>query len=425
MLQSMNSFAYSNQSLHVDNLPINTITDEIGTPVYIYSASNITRNYEAFANEFRDINHVVCYALKANSNLAIIRLLANLGSGFDAVSGGEIAKVLASGVDGNQIVFSGVGKSPDEMRFALEANIKQFNVESEPELFALNEIAGSLNKTAQVALRVNPDVDAKTHRKISTGQAENKFGIPINRIPYVFEQTKHLKSLNLRGIDIHIGSQIMSIEPYDLAFTKISDLVVQLRANGHTIDRIDLGGGLGVAYDPKSDSPITSKQYASLVKNKILHLDCEIEFEPGRIIIADGGILVTSILYVKTGLKRQFLVVDAAMNDLLRPAMYDAYHEIIPIEKPEASKLHYHYDVVGPVCETSDTFAEQRLLPEVKAGDNLAILSAGAYCSSMSSEYNCRPLVPEVLANQSNWSVIRPRQEIKSQIEREFIPEWL
>ncbi|MDE0307208.1 MAG: diaminopimelate decarboxylase [Albidovulum sp.] len=418
-------FEYRNGVLHVEGVSALKIARECGTPVYVYSTTAIAERFAGLEAGLSEVDHLICYALKANSNQSILKLLNGLGAGFDAVSGGEYARAIAAGAPGQKIVFSGVGKTESEMRSALEGGIRQFNVESEPELLLLNGLAASMDAKAPVAIRINPDIDAETHQKISTGMAENKFGVPIRRARHIYSRAAELPNIDIVGIDVHIGSQLQNLEPFRKAFSLIAELAAELRADGHAIKRIDLGGGLGIAYNSREETPICPEDYCEAIIETVGHLGCEIEIEPGRYIVGDAGILLSNVLYLKDGADRRFLVVDAAMNDLMRPAIYDAYHEIIPVSEPGPDQSPLSVDVVGPVCESSDTFAKQRLLPAIGAGDTVAFLSAGSYGSSMASEYNTRALVPEVLVNGEKHAVIRKRPTIKEIIDRDIVPAWL
>jgi diaminopimelate decarboxylase len=352
-------------------------------------------------------------------------LLGDAGAGMDVVSGGEYLRARAAGVPGDRIVFSGVGKTRDEMAMALQGGIRQFNVESEPEMVMLDQVARSLGLVAPITIRVNPDVDAKTHAKIATGRSENKFGIPIARAREVYAMAAGLKGLKVIGIDVHIGSQLTDLAPFEQAYLKVADLTGLLRADGHTISRLDLGGGLGIPYTRSNEAPPLPLDYGALIRRTVGHLGCEIEIEPGRLISGNAGIMVSRVIYVKSGEGRDFLILDAAMNDLIRPAMYDAHHDIIPVIEPLAGAEQRAYDVVGPVCESGDTFARARMMHPVAAGDLVAFRSAGAYGAVMSSEYNSRLLVPEVLVRGDHFAVIRPRPTYEEMISRDTIPEWL
>lgn len=421
----MDHFLYKDGALCAEDVPVAEIAAQVGTPFYCYSTATLTRHFRLFDEALDGLDHLVCYAMKAASNQALLRTLAALGAGMDVVSGGEYARAVAAGVPGERIVFSGVGKTREEMRQALEGGIRQFNVESEPEMQALSEVAVSLGKTAPVAIRVNPDVDAKTHAKIATGKSENKFGIPISRAKQVYAQAAALPGLEVVGIDVHIGSQLTDLTPYRLAYEKVAELTKTLRTEGHQIKRLDLGGGLGIPYTRSNTAPPLPLEYGALIKETLGDLGCEIEIEPGRLVAGNAGILVSEVTYVKSGEGRDFLILDAAMNDLIRPAMYDAHHDIDPVIQPEAGVEQALYDIVGPVCESGDTFARQRSMPPVQAGDLVVFRSAGAYGAVMASEYNSRPLVPEVLVNGQEFAVIRARPTYEEIINRDIIPAWL
>ena len=370
------------------------------------------------------MDHLICYAMKSNSNQAVIAHMASLGAGMDVVSGGEYLRAKAAGVPGDRIVFSGVGKTHDEMRIALEGGIRQFNVESEPEMERLSQVADSMGKIAPITIRVNPDVDAKTHEKISTGRKEDKFGIPIARAREVYAHAASLPGLKVIGIDVHIGSQLTDLEPFEIAYKKVAELTHTLRADGHEITRLDLGGGLGIPYERSNTAPPLPIEYGEVVKRTVGDLGCEIEIEPGRLISGNAGLLVASTIYVKHGEGRDFLILDAAMNDLIRPAMYGAWHDIVPVVEPAPGAEQTPYDIVGPVCESGDTFARQRNLPKLKENDLIAFRSAGAYGAVMSSEYNSRPLIPEVMVNGDQFAVIRARPSFDDMINRDTIPTW-
>lgn len=421
----MDHFLYRHGALFAEEVPIAEIAAAVGTPFYVYSTATLTRHYELFADALSPLPHLICYAMKANSNQAVIAHLASLGAGMDVVSGGEYARAKAAGVPGDRIVFSGVGKTADEMALALKGGIRQFNIESEPEMLLLSEVASSLNLTAPITVRVNPDVDARTHEKIATGKAENKFGIPFDRAIDVYAQAAGLPGLEVVGIDVHIGSQLTELEPFGIAYRKVADLTLELRARGHNIRRLDLGGGLGIPYTRSNEAPPLPTEYGALVKEVAQDLDVEVEIEPGRLIAGNAGILVSKVLYVKSGDGRSFLILDAAMNDLIRPAMYGAWHDVVPVLEATAGVDLQPFDIVGPVCETGDTFAKQRPLPPLDAGDLVAFRSAGAYGAVMSSEYNTRPLIPEVLVKDDQFAVIRPRPSFDEIINRDIVPEWL
>ena len=416
-------FSYSNGYLLAEGVQVDKIASKVGTPFYLYSSTAITRSYNKLALALGDLNHSISYAVKANSNIAILKHLGNLGAGMDIVSSGEYLRAKAAGIPGERIVFSGIGKTRDEMAIAIEGGIKQFNIESEPELKALDAVAKSFGKRVPIVIRVNPDIDALTHEKISTGRSDNKFGIPYQEVIEFFNKASQFRNLELSGLAVHIGSQLTKLEPFKRTFIKVAKLVEILTASGYEIKRLDLGGGIGIPYSDDTET-IDLNEYAETVKKILGHLDCELEFEPGRLIVGNAGLFVCSIIYFKNLQNRNFLVLDGAMNDLMRPAMYDAYHDVIPVKeqiKPSLVKV----DIVGPVCETADTFARDRIVPLASEGDLLAFRSAGAYGAVMASEYNSRPLIPEVLVKGSEFSVIRARPSIQSIIERDIIPEWL
>jgi diaminopimelate decarboxylase len=421
----LDHFLYRNGELYAEDVRVADIAAAVGTPFYLYSTATLTRHFQLFDEALDGMDHMVCYAMKAASNQAILKTLAELGAGMDVVSGGEYARAKAAGVPGDRIVFSGVGKTRSEIRQALTGGIRQFNVESEPEMRVISEVATALGTTAPITVRVNPDVDAKTHAKIATGKSENKFGIPIAKAREVYAEAAALPGIEVIGIDVHIGSQLTDLAPYELAYQKVAELTEQLRADGHTIKRLDLGGGLGIPYARSNEAPPLPSDYGALIKKTVGHLDCEIEIEPGRLIAGNAGILVSRVIYVKQGEGRQFLILDGAMNDLIRPAMYDAHHDIVPVIEPEAGVEYQPYDIVGPVCESGDTFAKNRMMPPLRDGDLVAFRSAGAYGAVMASEYNPRPLVPEVLAKGDQFAVIRPRPDFDEIINRDTIPPWL
>ena len=423
----MDHFLYKNGTLHAEDVPLTEIAAQVGTPFYVYSAATLTRHYHLFTEALSPLPHMVCFAIKSLSNVAVLKLLGDLGAGMDVVSGGEYRRARAAGVPGDRIVFSGVGKTRDEMRLALTGGIRQFNVESEPELRALSEVATALGLTAPITIRVNPDVDAKTHAKIATGKSENKFGIPIARARAreVYAEAASLPGIEVIGVDVHIGSQLTDLAPFEAAYLKVADLTRQLRADGHNIRRLDLGGGLGIPYTRSNEAPPLPMDYGALIKRTVGDLGCEIEIEPGRLISGNAGLLVSSVIYVKNGEGRDFLILDAAMNDLVRPSMYDAHHDIVPVIEPAAATEAAVYDVVGPVCETGDTFAKGRPVAPLAEGDLVAFRSAGAYGAVMASEYNTRPLVPEVLVKGDHFAVIRQRPSFDEILNRDTIPEWL
>ena len=421
----MDHFLYKNGQLHAEDVAISEIAASIGTPFYCYSAATLARHYNLFTEALSPLPHLVCFAIKSLSNVAVLKLLGDLGAGMDVVSGGEYLRAKAAGVPGERIVFSGVGKTRDEMRMALTGGVRQFNVESEPELRALSEVASSMGVVAPITIRVNPDVDARTHAKIATGKKDNKFGIDIDRAPAVYAEAARLPGLAVIGIDVHIGSQVTELEPFEQAYLKVADLTLRLRAEGHTITRLDLGGGLGIPYTRTNEAPPLPSDYGALIKRTVGHLGCEIEIEPGRMISGNAGILVSKVIYVKNGASRDFLILDAAMNDLIRPSMYDAHHDIEPVVQPAPGAESMPFDVVGPVCETGDTFARGRQMAALAEGDLVVFRSAGAYGAVMASEYNTRPLIPEVLVKDDHFAVIRPRPTFDEMINRDTIPAWL
>ncbi|SMX43089.1 diaminopimelate decarboxylase [Octadecabacter ascidiaceicola] len=421
----MDHFLYRDGQLMAEDVSIAEIAAQVGTPFYVYSSATLLRHFKLFDDALDGIDHLVCFAMKSLSNQAVLKLLGDAGAGMDVVSGGEYLRAKAAGVSGDKIVFSGIGKTRDEMRIALEGGIRQFNVESEPEMEALSEVAVSLGKAAPITVRVNPDVDAKTHAKISTGKKEDKFGIPISRARDVYAMAADLPGLKVIGIDVHIGSQLTELEPFRLAYRKVAELTEQLRSDGHEISRLDLGGGLGIPYARDNNAPPLPIEYGAMIKEEVGHLGCEIEIEPGRLISGNSGILVTKVIYVKSGEGRKFLIVDGAMNDLIRPAMYEAHHDIIPVIEPQAGGEQTQYDIVGPICESGDTFAKGRNMPTLNADELVAFRSAGAYGAVMASEYNSRPLIPEVLVHGDQFAVIRRRPTFEEMINRDSIPEWL
>ncbi|MEQ8228456.1 MAG: diaminopimelate decarboxylase [Rhodospirillales bacterium] len=419
----MDHFTYKNGLLAAEDVSLADLADQVGTPFYCYSRATLERHFKVFDDALVGLDHTICYAVKANGNLAVIKTLAQMGAGADVVSGGELQRALSAGVSPSKIVFSGVGKTQAEMAQALDAGIYQLNVESEPELEALSQVAAAKGVTAPVAIRINPDVDAKTHAKITTGRAENKFGIDWDRAPDIYAKARELPGIDALGIAVHIGSQLTDLAPYRAAYRRLADVATDLRGQGHDIRRLDLGGGLGIPYnDEQAPSPA---EYGAMVKDIIGPLGCHVSVEPGRLIAGNAGVLVTRVLYAKDGSTRRFVIVDAAMNDLIRPALYDAYHGIVPVNEPAADCERQVVDVVGPVCETGDTFAVQRHLPAVKPGDLLAIRSAGAYGAVMASTYNGRPLVPEVLVSGGDHAVVRRRVEAEEFMAFDAMPTWL
>ena len=421
----MDHFLYRNGQLFAEDVPVAEITAAVGTPVYIYSTATLLRHFGLFDQALAGMPHLVCFAMKSLSNVAVLRVLGQAGAGIDVVSVGEYLRAKAAGVPGERIVFSGVAKTREEMRIALEGGIRQFNVESEPEMEALSEVASALGLVAPIAVRVNPDVDAKTHAKIATGKSENKFGIPIAKAREVYARAAALPGIRVVGIDVHIGSQLTDLEPFRLAYRKVAALTEALRVDGHQIERLDLGGGLGIPYERSNAAPPLPEDYGRMIAEEAGHLGCEIEIEPGRLIAGNAGLMVSEIIYVKEGEGRDFLILDSAMNDLVRPAMYDAHHDIVPLVEAEAGAEQQPDDVVGGICETGDTFARGRMMPPVKAGDLVAFRSAGAYGAVMASEYNSRPLIPEVLVDGDKWAVIRRRPSYDEMIARDIIPDWL
>jgi diaminopimelate decarboxylase len=420
----MNHFEYRGGVLHAEDVDLRRAAAEIGTPFYCYSTATLTRHYRVFADAFADIDALVCYAMKANSNQAVLRTLGDLGAGADVVSGGELARALAAGIPADRVMFSGVGKTADEMDAALAAGIFCFNVESEPELDLLAARAAACGREAPVSFRINPDVDARTHAKISTGRKSDKFGIAFERAGEVYRRAAALPGIRVCGIDMHIGSQITDLEPFDLAFGRLAALVGELRASGHEIDHVDLGGGLGVPYHLAEEPPPLPAAYAQTVKRHVRALDCRIVFEPGRLLVANAGILVARVLYVKKAGNKTFVILDAAMNDLVRPTLYDAWHDIQPVEDRGGAE-RIVADVVGPVCESGDFMAKDRSMPRVAAGDLVAIMTAGAYGAVQSGTYNTRPLVAEAMVKGDAFFAVRPRQRIEDLVALDRLPPWL
>ncbi|MBN9315145.1 MAG: diaminopimelate decarboxylase [Devosia sp.] len=418
----MHHFQYRDDRLFAEEVDITALAGKVGTPFYVYSAATLRRHVRVMRDAFQGIDTLVAYAMKANSNQAVIRLLAREGAGADVVSGGELERAIAAGVPPDRIVFSGVGKTFAEMRRALELGIKCFNIESEPELERLSDVAVSMGATAPVSVRINPDVDAGTHAKISTGKAENKFGIPFARAHEVYARIAALPGVRAVGVDMHIGSQITSMLPFDNAFWLLAQLVNDLKADGHDIRHVDVGGGLGIPYHHDQDAPPDPLAYAEVVKRHVGKLGVSLVLEPGRLIVGNAGILVTKVEYVKEGGKT-FVIVDAAMNDLIRPTLYEAHHDIQPVVQSNLPQITA--DVVGPVCETGDFLAQDRKMEGVREGDLLAVMSAGAYGAVMASTYNSRPLIPEVLVDGSQWHVIRPRRSIAELIALDSVPDWV
>ena len=421
----MHHFSYQGGHLHAESVPLAHIAQTVGTPCYVYSTATLTRHLTAFREAFAELDAGICFAMKANGNRAIVRLLGRRGAGVDVVSGGELALALAAGIPARRIVFSGVGKTSAELEAALKAGVHQINVESEPELETLDAVARGLGMAAPVALRVNPDVDAATHAKITTGKAENKFGIEWLRAPTLFRRAMAMDGIDVRGVAMHIGSQILDLAPFEAAFLKLRDLVIHLRAQGVTIQRLDLGGGLGVPYRADDETPPSPAAYASVARRAVGDLGCALTIEPGRAIAANAGVLLSRLIYRKAGVSRDFLILDAAMNDLMRPALYDAFHDIWPERAPDPAAALRPVDVVGPVCESGDTFARNRPLPALNAGDLVAIMTAGAYGAVMASQYNGRALVPEVLVDGDRFHVVRRRPSVAELAALEDLPPWL
>ena len=418
----MDHFNYRDGRLHAEEVDLSDIAEAVGTPLYVYSTATIEKHYKGFAGALADMDATVCFAVKACSNIAVIKTLADLGAGADVVSGGELSRALMAGTPADKIVFSGVGKTRDEMTRALAADVFQINVESEPELAVLNELALTMGKRAPVALRVNPDVDAKTHAKITTGKGENKFGIEWTRAREVYALANAMPGIEVLGIAVHIGSQLLDLEPFRIAYRRTRDLAAILLADGFRIERMDLGGGMGIPYEGQPTPSF--EDYASIVREVVGDLGLRLMFEPGRVIMGNAGLLLTRVLYVKEGTTRGFVIVDAAMNDLARPSFYDAHHRIEPVVSPPEGDGGRAMDVVGPICETGDTFAKNRKLASVKAGDLLVLRTAGAYGATMASTYNSRPLVPEVLVKGGDFAVIRARETIVDMLSRERLPPW-
>ena len=421
----MHHFAYRAGVMHAEAVDLGPLAASVGTPFYCYSTATLGRHYRVFAEAFADVPSLVCYAMKANSNQAVIATLARLGAGADVVSGGELKRALAAGVPAQKVMFSGIGKTADELAAAVDAGILCINVESEQELELLSSIAVSKARTACVSVRVNPDVDARTHAKIATGKSENKFGIPVSRARDVYAHAGKLKGVRVAGVDMHIGSQITELQPFDDAFALLADFVRMLRADGHHIEHVDLGGGLGIPYREDNEPPPDPVAYAAVVKRATRDLGCTLIFEPGRMIVGNAGILVTRVLYVKRGEAKNFVIVDAAMNDLIRPTLYEAHHDIRPIKEPTIGARRIMADVVGPICETGDYLALDREMDEPAPGDLLAIMTAGAYGAVQAGTYNTRALVPEILVNGPEWALVRPRLDVDSLIALDRVPNWL
>jgi diaminopimelate decarboxylase len=421
----MHHFGYRGGVLHAEGVNLARLAEDVGTPLYCYSTATLERHYRVLQEAFAGLDTLICYALKANSNQAVIATLARLGAGMDVVSEGELRRARAAGVAADKIIFAGVGKTRAEMAYALAEGILGFNVESEPELDALSEVAAGMGATARIAVRVNPDVDAKTHAKISTGKAENKFGVPFDDAPRLYAKAAKLPGITVAGIHMHIGSQITDLQPFRDAFSLMRELAQTLRAAGHAIEHLDMGGGLGVPYRGGNDVPPSPLEYARVVRETVGDLGLKVCLEPGRMIVANAGILVSRAIYAKRGRDKTFTVVDAAMNDLIRPTLYEAHHDIWPVEEKLASEKPLMQDVVGPVCETGDYLALDRRLPPFAAGDLLAFMTAGAYGATMSSTYNTRLLIPEVLVKGDDYAVVRPRSSYDELIGMDRLPDWL
>jgi diaminopimelate decarboxylase len=421
----MHHFVYRNGVMHAEAVDLLTLADAVGTPFYCYSTATLTRHYGVFAGAFADVPALVCYAMKANSNQAVIKTLAALGAGADVVSEGELKRARAAGIAPDKIMFSGIGKTARELALAVDEGILCVNVESDGELALLSSIAAGKGRVANVSVRVNPDVDAKTHHKIATGKSENKFGIPLSRAREVYAHAAKLPGLRVTGVDMHIGSQITELSPFDNAFVLLSEFVRTLRADGHTIEHVDLGGGLGIPYRDDNEPPPHPEAYAAMVKRATKDLGCTLIFEPGRLLVGNAGILLTRVLYLKRGEAKTFVIVDAAMNDLVRPTLYDAHHEIMPVREPAADARRIVADVVGPVCESGDFLALGRTLAEPQPGDLLAVMTAGAYGAVQAGTYNSRALVPEVLVRDAQWALVRARMEVDEIIALDRLPGWL
>jgi diaminopimelate decarboxylase len=421
----MHHFAYRDGVLHAEAVNLATLADTVGTPFYCYSTATIERHYKVFTAAFADVDALTCFALKSNSNQAVIATLARLGAGADVVSEGELLRARMAEIPPEKIVFSGVGKTARELALAVDQKIFSVNVESEPELELLASIAAAKGRTVDISLRVNPDVDPKTHAKISTGKAENKFGIPISRAREVYRRAAKLNGVRAVGVDIHIGSQIVELEPFGDAFLLLADFVGALRADGHAISHIDIGGGLGIPHRDDNDVPPDPTAYAALAKRATHNLGCKLVLEPGRLIVGNAGILITRVLYVKRGDAKTFVVVDAGMNDLIRPTLYDAHHDVRPVREPKPGATRIIADVVGPVCESGDFFALDRSIVAPAAGDLFALMTAGAYGATQAGTYNSRPLIPEVLVRQEEWALVRSRQTLEELIALDRLPPWL
>jgi len=421
----MHHFDYRSGVLHAEEVDVAALAESVGTPFYCYSTATIERHYRVFADAFADVDALICYSVKANSNQAVIATLGRLGSGVDVVSGGELLRARRADIAPDKIMFSGIGKTADELAAAVDAGILCFNVESEPELDLLSSIAAAKGRSIHIAVRVKPDIDARTHAKIATGKAENKFGIPISRARDVYARAAKLPGVRVAGVDMHIGSQIVELDPFGDAFALLADFVRMLRADGHTIEHLDLGGGLGIPYRDDNEPPPDPDAYAALVKRATAGLHCKLIFEPGRLIVGNAGILITRVLYLKKGEAKTFIIVDAGMNDLIRPTLYDAHHDIRPVRQPPAGAPRITADVVGPVCESGDFLALDRALVAPRPGDLLAVMSAGAYGAVQAGTYNTRALIPEVLVRKAEWALVRPRLDAEQLIALDRLPDWL
>ncbi len=421
----MHHFDYRSGVLHAEAVDLIDLAAAVGTPFYCYSTATLTRHYRIFAGAFADAKALVCYAMKANSNQAVVATLAKLGAGADVVSEGELKRARAAGIAPDKIMFSGIGKTARELAAAVDAGILCVNVESEAELELLASIAASKGRVANVSVRVNPDIDPRTHAKIATGKAENKFGVPISRAREVYARAAGLPGVKVTGVDMHIGSQITDLQPFNDAFALLSEFVGTLRSDGHVISHVDLGGGLGIPYCDDNEPPPHPDAYAATVKNATRSLGCTLIFEPGRVLVGNAGILVTRVLYLKRGEAKTFVIVDAGMNDLIRPTLYEAHHEIRPVREASPGDRRIAADVVGPVCESGDFLALDRNIVEPQPGDLLAVMTAGAYGAVQAGTYNTRPLVPEVLVREGEWALIRPRMEADALIALDRLPPWL
>jgi diaminopimelate decarboxylase len=421
----MNHFDYRNGVLHAEAVNLIELAEAVGTPFYCYSTATLERHYRVFSEAFAGEKSLVCYAMKANSNQSVLRTLAKFGAGADVVSGGELKRALAAGIPPGKILFSGVGKTEAELRAALAEDILCINVESEPELELLSRLATEQGRVARISIRVNPDVDSGSHAKISTGKSENKFGVPLDRARSVYARAARLPGIRVTGVDMHIGSQITDLVPLEAAFRLLAEFVQTLRADGHTISHIDFGGGLGIPYHADGETPPLPSAYADVVKRVTHNLGCTLVFEPGRLIVGNAGILVTRVIYVKHGDAKNFVIIDAAMNDLIRPTLYEAHHDVLPVRAVPQGRPTIVADVVGPVCESGDYLALGRTMPEPKAGDLLAVMTAGAYGAVQSGTYNTRALVPEVLVKDDQYAVVRPRVEAEALIAMDRPAPWL